>query len=342
MICDAPAREVAPALLELLRWASRQTQRLLVRPQDRKSVRACFARIADCVNRFVVERPSASVADLYAQLLRGFYEGFLGALPANVTVAGARELLAFNRKTAMLPRFQFVARFLDEATAPACRSAYDAAVADSSMGRLAESGPGGAAFRRLCARTRPRHAPRGAGVRRGRLRSAGAVASFQAGEGPPGTRRRSGRRPRRRRRAPGQGARPARDAVGGVRDDLPRDRFGLPPAHAADAGGDARRRSSGPRASDPSDAPSHVGLHVRERGARCACRSTWRRRSAGARWTAASSAAAGGAPSAGRKGCCASPGRFRARAIWSAASNTTGTRRGSAACGNARRPTRSC
>ncbi len=156
VVCDAPAREAAPALLELLEWASRRTQAVLVRPQDRKSVRATISCCAEAVKQFVAERPSGSVGDLFARMLRGFYEGFLprseprsgteGALPPNVTVAGARELLAFNRRTADLPRFQFAAHFLDEAQSAACRAAYDAAAGESSMARLAASGEGALPF----------------------------------------------------------------------------------------------------------------------------------------------------------------------------------------------------
>jgi hypothetical protein len=146
VVCDAPASEVAPALLELLEWASSQTQADLARPQDRKSVRATISCCAEAVKQFIAERPSDSVGDLFARMLRGFYEGFLGALPPNVTIAGARELLAFNRRTADLPRFQFAAHFLDEAQSAACRAAYDAAAGDSSMSRLAASGEGALPF----------------------------------------------------------------------------------------------------------------------------------------------------------------------------------------------------
>jgi len=146
VVCDTPASEVASALLELLEWASRRTQAVLVRPQDRKSVRAAIACNAEAVKRFIAERPSGSVGDLFARVLRGFYEGFNGALPPNVSVAGARELLAFNRRTAGLPRFQFAAHFLDEAESAACRAAYDAAAGESSMARLAASGEGALPF----------------------------------------------------------------------------------------------------------------------------------------------------------------------------------------------------
>lgn len=147
VVCETPAREVAPALLELLRWASRQTQRLLMRAEARSSVRISVGRIADCVNEFVSERPSASVGELFLHLLRGFYEGLLGAAPGNVAFLGARELLAFNRRTAAeKPRFRFVSQFLDERLSAACRAAYDGAVEESSMARLAESGEGALPF----------------------------------------------------------------------------------------------------------------------------------------------------------------------------------------------------
>ena len=154
VVCDTPARDVAPALLDLLGWASRRTQAVLVRPQDRKSVRATIACNAEAVKQFVAERPSTSlrinpsgsVGELFAGMLRGFYEGFLGALPPNVSVAGARELLAFNRRTADLPRFQFAGHFLDEAVSAACRAAYDAAAGESSMARLSVSGEGALPF----------------------------------------------------------------------------------------------------------------------------------------------------------------------------------------------------
>jgi hypothetical protein len=146
VVCDTPAREVAPALLELLEWASRQTQAVLLQPQDRKSVRATISCCAEAVKRFVAQHPSGSVGDLFASLLRGFYEGFLNALPPHITIAGARELLAFNRRTAGLPRFRFAAHFLDEAESAVCRAAYDAAAGASATARLAESGEGALPF----------------------------------------------------------------------------------------------------------------------------------------------------------------------------------------------------
>ncbi|MGO8703344.1 MAG: hypothetical protein ACLQVA_05950 [Candidatus Brocadiia bacterium] len=156
VVCDTPAREVEPALLELLEWASRGTQAVLVRPQDRKSVRATIACIAEAVKQFIAERPAGSVGELYTRMLRGFYEGFLprsepqsgteSALPPNVTIAGARELLAFNRRTADLPRFQFAAHFLNEAESAACRAAYDVAAGESATARLAASGEGALPF----------------------------------------------------------------------------------------------------------------------------------------------------------------------------------------------------
>jgi hypothetical protein len=146
VVCDTPAREVAPALLELLEWASRRTQAVLAGPQERRSVRATIACNAEAVKQFVAERPSGAVGELFAGMLRGFYEGFLGELPRNVTVAGARELLAFNRRTADLPRFQFAANFLDERVSAACCATYDAAAGESSMARLSLSGEGALPF----------------------------------------------------------------------------------------------------------------------------------------------------------------------------------------------------
>jgi hypothetical protein len=146
VVCDTSAREVAPTLLKLLEWASRQTQSVLVRPQERKSVRATISCNAEAVKRFIAEQPSGSVGDLFARMLRGFYEGFLGALPPNVTIAGARELLAFNRSTADLPRFRLATYFLDEAQSAACLAAYDAAAGEGSMARLAAAGEGALPF----------------------------------------------------------------------------------------------------------------------------------------------------------------------------------------------------
>ena len=220
VVCDTPAREAAPALLELLEWASRQTQGVLVRPQDRKSVRATISCCAEVVKQFIAERPDGSVGELFARMLRGFYEGFLGALPPNVAIAGARELLAFNRRTADLPRFQFAAHFLDEAESAACRAAYDTAAGESATARLSESGEGALPF--------DVYAPgRGRGTLRVGLAFvavdfhepvqwplAEPVRDVRAARGAPR------RRARRRRRAPGQSARPAGDALGRVRDDL--------------------------------------------------------------------------------------------------------------------------
>ncbi len=165
VVCDTPAREVAPALLELLEWASRQTQAVLVRPQDRKSVRATIACIAEAVNQFIAARPSArsptSTRGSFAGSTKASCErrGTESALPPNVTVAGARELLAFNRRTADLPRFQFVAHFLDEGVRrlPRRLRCRRRGIGDGPIGRVRRRR---AAVRRLCARPRPRHAAR--------------------------------------------------------------------------------------------------------------------------------------------------------------------------------------
>lgn len=146
VICDVRARDVAPALIELLHWGSRCTQGLLVEPAARRHVRTLIAGLAGEIESFLAEEPEGSLCALYGRLLRGMYERLIGALPGQVHVTGAREIFRFNRRTAGAGRFRFLGHFLAPRTADVCRAAYDEAVADSSMTRLADSGDGALPF----------------------------------------------------------------------------------------------------------------------------------------------------------------------------------------------------
>ena len=156
VVCETPASEAAPALLELLE-VGLASDAVRPRPAAGPEIRSRGDLLLRGGGQAIRRRAPLglgrrSLRAHASRILRRLpprsepQSGTEGALPPNVTVAGARELLAFNRGTADLPRFRFAGHFLDEATSASCRAAYDAAAGESSMARLADSGEGALPF----------------------------------------------------------------------------------------------------------------------------------------------------------------------------------------------------
>ena len=146
VICDVKVREVAPALLDLLRWGGDQSARSLRAPSARRTVRQGMGRLAEVVEGFAAERPEASLIELYETLYREICERLLGEIPDNVSFESTRRLFTFNRRTAGLPRFKFVSHFLDPTQTETACAAYDEAVGESAMLLLRSFGPGALPF----------------------------------------------------------------------------------------------------------------------------------------------------------------------------------------------------
>ncbi len=144
VICDLPAASALPAIEQLLQSGFGETERLLSSAEMRHSVRALGRALSGEARQFVAGHPSASVAELYHELLRRTYLLLLGEIPLNVEFTGTRDLLRFNRRTAGLPRFRFVSHFLDPRHAQASRAAYEEAAKE--MARSFPADNGGAAL----------------------------------------------------------------------------------------------------------------------------------------------------------------------------------------------------
>ena len=146
VICDVPARDVAPALLDLMRWGFRVTARSLAQRTARQEVARFARRLRAIIRRVITTRPDATLTDLYEELLRCIYEALLGGMPANLSIQHTRDFFAFNAETCSRPRFRIVECFLDPIQSPTARAAYDAAVTSSGMVTLAETGGGAVPF----------------------------------------------------------------------------------------------------------------------------------------------------------------------------------------------------
>jgi len=146
VICDLSAASALPAIEQLLQWGFGETERLLSGPEMRHSTRALGRTLSDEARQFVETRPSASVAELYREMLRRMYLLLLGEIPPNVEFTGTRDLLRFNRRTAGLPRFRFVSHFLDPRHAQASRAAYEEAAKETARPYSADNGGGALPF----------------------------------------------------------------------------------------------------------------------------------------------------------------------------------------------------
>jgi len=146
VICDIRVRDAAEPFLDLLRWGFRETRRRLVQADSRRGAGRLVRRIAETIKRFASANGRAPLTAMLEELLRLMYRLLLGKCPDTLSFENAREFFRFNVRTAARPRFGVVDCFLDPLRRDAARAAYDAAIANSGMVTLAETGGGALPF----------------------------------------------------------------------------------------------------------------------------------------------------------------------------------------------------
>ena len=138
-ICDVPAREALPALRDLLRWGFDQTARHLAHCAQRRAAQQFGDGLEREMEQFLQSHPSAMLNEMYESLLQSMYRTLLGGLPPNLSFAGTRRLLTFNRETAGLARFRLAGLFLDPQYTETCRRAYNEAVREVGIATLSDA-----------------------------------------------------------------------------------------------------------------------------------------------------------------------------------------------------------
>ena len=146
VICETSASDAVPHLKELLEWGARRSASCLAGKGSRKPVTRRLRQITDFMDRYVAEHPNATLSDLYRALFDEMYGSLIGELPSSVEPAGTRDFFRFNRRTAGRDRFRPLACFLGDRSGDVCRTAYNAAVAESGIKSLDESEEGALPF----------------------------------------------------------------------------------------------------------------------------------------------------------------------------------------------------
>lgn len=143
---DVPLSEILPTLKSQIENTFANSASLLKSPKRAAGARELGKTITAWIDSFAGTHPSASLTDLYGDLLPRFYKLLLGDEPKNLSVSSTVELLRFNTETACLPRFAFVDLFLDPATRKPALNAYNFAVGGSGAYTLDSFGEGALPF----------------------------------------------------------------------------------------------------------------------------------------------------------------------------------------------------
>ncbi|MBC8137224.1 MAG: hypothetical protein H8F28_15195 [Fibrella sp.] len=143
---DVPLSEILPTLKAQIESSLAHSATLLKSPARAENANRLGETIAAWIDAFAAKHPSASLTDLYGDLLPRFYALLLGDEPTNLSVSSTVELLRFNNETACLPRFAFVDLFLNPATRKPALNAYNFAVGGSGAYTLDSFGEGALPF----------------------------------------------------------------------------------------------------------------------------------------------------------------------------------------------------
>ncbi|MBC7808238.1 MAG: hypothetical protein H7145_19065, partial [Akkermansiaceae bacterium] len=143
---DVPLSEILPTLKEQIEKTFARSASLLKSPARAANALRLGGTIGGWIDAFAASHPSASLTDLYGDLLPRFYKLLLGDEPVNLSVSSTMELLRFNAATASLPRFAFVDLFLNPATRKPALNAYNFAVGGSGAYTLDSFGDGALPF----------------------------------------------------------------------------------------------------------------------------------------------------------------------------------------------------
>jgi hypothetical protein len=146
IVSRLPLKEVGDGILEMLRWGFENALVQIGPHCCQGEARLIADTILDWCQTFRASHPDKTLTDLYQHLLPKLYTLLLGHEPQNVTVDGTAHLLRLTPETAHLPRFRFVNLFLDPQTREIAVSAYNQAVAGSTIYTLDKFGAGALPF----------------------------------------------------------------------------------------------------------------------------------------------------------------------------------------------------
>lgn len=146
VVSEVPLHDILPTLLEQIDWATKGSSECLGGERSPVSANATGETMRDWVSAYARSHETASLSDLYRDLLPRLYEMLLGEPPSNLATSTSTRLLRFNRETATLPRFAFVDLFLNPITRRAAIDAYNIGVAGSDTYTLDRFGTGALPF----------------------------------------------------------------------------------------------------------------------------------------------------------------------------------------------------
>jgi hypothetical protein len=133
---ELPLKPLVPELMATFDWATRLTLGALG-----GEGRETAERLVDELRGAICDEtddPNRTVGEFYERLLPLFYNFSANTL-VDIDTTRTSELLKFNRETAGRPRFELFDLFVNPATRPTARAAYDEAVRESSSGLYALS-----------------------------------------------------------------------------------------------------------------------------------------------------------------------------------------------------------
>jgi hypothetical protein len=152
-------RDIAPILLEQLRWAFDESLRCIGStplaveegdancscPQPCES-REVAGRITRWVEEYTAANEDATLSQLYRALTPRLWALVRGEGSCNLQTSHSLKLFRFNRETAKYPRFKFLELFLDTQIRENAKACYDDAVRGSGIYTLDQFGMGALPF----------------------------------------------------------------------------------------------------------------------------------------------------------------------------------------------------
>ena len=153
-------RDIAPILLEQLRWAFDESLHWLEStrpvpsndgdescrcPQPCES-REVASRIVRWVEEYSADNVNATLSELYRALTPRLWALVRGEGSCNLQSSHSLKLFRFNKETAAYPRFKFLELFLNPQTREVAKKCYDDAVRGSGIYTLDQFGAGALPF----------------------------------------------------------------------------------------------------------------------------------------------------------------------------------------------------
>ena len=148
---DVKLAEILPALRQQLRWGFRASLETTGCRPDFENDEPCPSRdvarkILGWVEDFAVHHASATLSDLYRDLIPKIWALVRGGATCCLETTTSMELFRFNAQTAGRPRFKFLDIFLNPATRELAKRCYDDAVRGSGIYTLDQFGEGALPF----------------------------------------------------------------------------------------------------------------------------------------------------------------------------------------------------